>query len=206
MFKEITLVFHNQGLRSYIEVDLCADCPRMDGKGCCGYYSPVFYPTDFAYLMHNKPDLLKKLFTLPNLTILDSSLTVNSMIDGDSYRCHFHNRQKGCILSQELRETICRHFVCPGIAWEEEPKLKAWHEFFTRLFNYEVYLNNLIADELKAKNLSLRDESKRDLFFKEISNIFTKETKNLHDFITKYPRQEKFVIKRQIKLGSEWKL
>ena len=27
MMKEIELVFHNEGLRSYIEVDLCRECP-----------------------------------------------------------------------------------------------------------------------------------------------------------------------------------
>lgn len=206
MEKEITLVFHNNGLRSYIEVDLCARCPRLDGKGCCGYYSPVFYPTDFAYLMQNKPELLESLFNIPHITILDASLTVNSMADGESYRCLFHDSQKGCILSQDLRETICRHFVCPGIGWEEEPLLKHWHEFFQKLFDYEIYLNNLIADELKARNLSLRDEEKRPIFFKELFCIFKRETSKLPDFIINHPREEKFTLKREIKFGREWKL
>ena len=55
MQKEIKIIFHNQGLRSYIEVDLCSECPRQDDKGCCGFYSPVFYSSDFAYLLKNQP-------------------------------------------------------------------------------------------------------------------------------------------------------
>ncbi|SHH20644.1 hypothetical protein SAMN02745221_01924 [Thermosyntropha lipolytica DSM 11003] len=206
MEKEITLIFHNRELRSYIEVDLCTTCPRLDGKGCCGYYSPVFYPTDFAYLMQKNPDLLEYLFKIPRITVLDSSLTVNSMIDGDSYRCHFHNPEKGCILDQDLRETICRHFVCPGIAWEEEPELKTWRDFFQRLFDYEIYLNQLIAEELKAKSLSLREPQKRPAFFQELFHIFKRETARLPDFIEDYPRKEKFVLQRTIKFGKEWKL
>ncbi|MBO8158705.1 hypothetical protein [Thermosyntropha sp.] len=206
MLKDIILTFHNRGLRSFIEVDLCPECPRQDHKGCCGYYSPVFYPTDFAYIMQNKPKLLNYIFSIPNLTILDSSVTVNSTIDKNGYLCHFHDLQKGCTLPQDLRETICRHFVCPGIGWEKEPELKHWKEFFQNLFDYEIYLNNLIADKLKAKGLSLRDHKNRRLFFQELLTIFIDETRNLPDFFNRCPPLEKFTLTRSIKFGTDWPL
>ena len=64
MLKEINLVFHRRGLRSFIEVDLCADCPRRDHKGCCGHYSPVFYLTDLTSLP-SSPQLIDYIAELP---------------------------------------------------------------------------------------------------------------------------------------------
>lgn len=206
MQKEIKIIFHNQGLRSYIEVDLCSECPRQDDKGCCGFYSPVFYSSDFAYLLKNEPGLVDRLLQLNNITILDASATINNSIDGDSYRCYFHSKEGGCMLNQHLRESVCRHFVCPGIAWEQEEKLRPWKEFFDRLSDYEIELNNRIAARLREKGLTLRDASKREQFFEELLAIFEQETSVLPEFFSKQPARQEALITRKIIYGREWPL
>lgn len=206
MDKDIKLIFHNEGLRSYIEVDLCAECPRQDGKGCCGYYSPVFYPTDLAYLNINQPGLIDYIFKLDNLTILDASVTVNNDIDGESYRCKFHSRDGGCMLTQLQRETICRHFVCPGINWQQEPDLQHWNRFFNNLFDYEIAVNNRITNALTAQGLTLRNPLLRGQFKAELSRLYDKELQHLPEFFNKCPPVETFKIKRVISWGHNWSL
>lgn len=206
MQKEIFITFYNLGLRSYIEVDLCSECPRQDDKGCCGYYSPIFYPSDFAYLMTVKPDLINYILNLSDITLLDASVTINNSIDGNSYKCQFHTNDKGCLLDQNLRESICRHFVCPGIGWMEEEKLAHWKQFFDLLSDYEIELNNTIANKLKNNGLSLRNFETRDLFFQELMIIFQDETNNLPSFFAEYPKQETFKFAKTLSFGSEWPL
>lgn len=206
MHKEIKIVFHNQGLRSYIEVDLCSECPRQDDKGCCGYYSPVFYASDLACLLKHSPELIDYIFSIDNITVLDASVTVNSSIDGASFRCHFHSKEGGCLLNQALRESVCRHFVCPGIAWEEEDQLLPWKEFFLRLSNYEIELNNRIAAQLKEKGLTLRDKDKRKQLLAELEALFEQETKILPEFFAQVPVREEALITRPISYGKDWPL
>jgi hypothetical protein len=206
MQKDITITFHNKGLRSYIEVDLCSDCPRQDDKGCCGYYSPVFYPSDFAYLIRNKPELLDYILNLEDITILDASITVNNSIEGESYRCQFHRKDSGCILEQELRESICRHFVCPGINWESEESLQDWKDFFSRLSEYEISINNKIAQQLKNEGLTLRNAHMRDIFFERLLFLFEAEIANLPEFLHKRPDSQSVKLSRQIEYGTEWPL
>lgn len=206
MEKDINLVFHNQGLRSYIEVDLCRECPRQDDKGCCGYYSPVFYPSDFAYLLKEQPQLVDYIFSLDNITVLDASVTVNNQIDGPSYRCRFHQKEGGCLLSQELRESICRHFVCPGIAWENEERLNHWKQFFAELADYEIYINNKVAARLQEMGLSLRQPENRSPFFQKMLEFFEEETASLPAFLAECPAREEARIKRPIQYGSNWPL
>lgn len=206
MQKNIGITFHNQGLRSYIEVDLCRECPRQDDKGCCGFYSPVFYTTDLVYLLKNKPELIDYIFNLDNITVLDASVTVNNSIDGNSYRCHFHRRSGGCMLDQHLRESVCRHFVCPGIGWEQEDKLQPWKDFFAQLADYEIELNNRMAAMLQEKGLTLRDKEKREQFLNELQVIFERETATLPQFFVQLPLREEAVIKREISYGRNWPL
>lgn len=206
MNKAIHLIFHNRGLRSYIEVDLCRECPRQDNKGCCGHYSPMFYPGDFGYLMQQNPRLVDKILGLDGVTILDSSVTVNKTIDGDSYHCHFHRTEGGCSLEQDERESICRHFVCPGIDWESDPSLERWKRFFNLLFEYEIDLNNQMAEIMRERGLSLRDESKRDEFWVELTKVFQQLTSNPPDFMQECPPDEAAVIYRPISCGKEWPL
>lgn len=206
MEKIITLIFHNLGLRSYIEVDLCSECPREDDKGCCGHYSPVFYPCDFAYLLENHPDLLDDVLHLPNLTVLDHSLTINNSPEGESYRCQFHNKTGGCRLNQLQRESICRHFVCPGIDWEAEDHLQSWKEFYIRLADYENNINQTIAQKLTEKGLTLRDPQHHQQFFQQLDILFKEITANKPDFFYSCPSREEVKIIRTLKFRSEWLL
>ncbi len=204
MAKEINLVFHNRGLRSFIEVDLCTECPRQDDKGCCGFYSPVFYPTDLAYLLFEQPDMVDYIFGLDHLTILDASVTVNNEIEGDSYRCKFHSKQGGCILSQTLRESICRHFVCAGIGWQEEISMGDWHEFFERLSDYEIELNNKWTSILTENGLTLREPALRPQFFAELKKLYQQELTVLPDFIRQMPVDDSRSLSRPLRFGADW--
>jgi len=206
MAKKINIVFHNRGLRSFIEVDLCAECPRQDDKGCCGFYSPVFYPTDLGYLLLEQPDLLEYIFKLDHLTILDASVTVNNVIEGNSYRCKFHHKDGGCLLTQTLRESICRHFVCSGIGWWEEESLQDWRHFFDKLSNYEIELNNEWAAILKGQGLTLRDPTLRPQFFDEILKLYQQELKVLPEFISLMPEKDSRLLDRNLSFGEEWTL
>lgn len=204
MDKEVTLTFHNQGLRSYIEVDLCAECPRQDDKGCCGFYSPIFYPTDLVYLHINKPELLEYIFSLEHLTILDASVTVNNTIEGSGYRCRFHSKETGCILAQPWRESICRHFVCAGIGWNQEESLQDWREFFDKLTDYEIALNNNWAEVLKQKGLTLRDPVLHPRIFDELLKLYHEVCGNLPGFIKSMPEIETRTIISSLQFGADW--
>lgn len=206
MTKEITLVFNNEGLRSYIEVDLCAECPRQDDKGCCGFYSPVFYPADLAYLVMHKPDLIDRIFSLERLTILDHSVTVNNVPEGSSYYCRFHSKTEGCLLEQPLRESICRHFVCSGIAWQGEAELADWKVFLAALTDYENKLNERLAEAMQAQGLDLRDSRKRKIYLERLVKLYRQETEHLPDFIAKMPRRESFKLYRTLRFGTDWEL
>lgn len=206
MQQNIAIKFYNRGLRSYIEVDLCRQCPRQDGKGCCGHYSPVFYPTDFVYILQHHPGLIDEIFALPHITILDSSVTLNQIIDADGYRCPFHTQQSGCLLPQDARETICRHFVCPGIDWQSEASLAHWKNFFDLLFQYEIDLNDSLAVTLKQKGLSLRDPAQRPAYFQELRELFPQRTWPAPSFFNNCPASETAVLTRNILYGKDWPL
>lgn len=206
MEKEIRVVFHNLGLRSFIEVDLCMECPRQDGKGCCGNYSPVFYPVDLAYLMIHKPDLIDYIFSLDDITVLDASVTINNNIDGTSYKCKFHSTEGGCLLAQDLRESICRHFVCPGIGLWSEGNCLQWKKFFDQLFAYEIYLNDKLTSMLIEKGLTLRNPTLRREFLRELLPLYHKEINYLPDFIKDFPETETMTIKRFVEYDKEWPL
>lgn len=207
MDTEIVLRFHPQGLRSYIEVDLCARCPRQDDKGCCGYYSPVFYPTDFYYLQKNAPEQLELIWSLPHLTVLDHSVTVNSFPDDKGgYYCQFHSCNGGCRLLQEYRESICRHFVCPGINWQSEDSLSAWEMYFAQLETQEIRLNNLVAEHLTMQNLSLRDPEKRSAWLQELVYIVPELQSRLAVIKPPVSVTTEVRIKRELKFGPSWPL
>ena len=207
MQKDVTLTFHNQGLRSYIWVDLCPDCPRQDDKGCCGYYSPVFYPLDFAYFLVHQPELVDYILSLPRLTVLDASVTVNSFIDDNSGdRCQFHTRDQGCLLPVEMRESVCRHFVCPGIGWWKEESLQPWREFFERLSEYEISLNQELTDILKESGLTLREPQLRPKFFETLLPLYQQRLQCLPEFCSGFPPVEEVVIRREIVFGHNWLL
>lgn len=207
MLQEINLVFHRRGLRSFIEVDLCSNCPRRDNKGCCGYYSPVFYPTDLYFINKQRPELIDYLAKLPHLTILDASITVNSLLEKDgSNRCQFHSVQEGCLLPMELRESVCRHFVCPGIAWWQEENLAHWKEYFDLLEEYEIQLNNSLAERLIQENLSLRNLEDWGPILLRLEDIMTEVLAREKPLGCHLPQQESARIVRPICYGPEWPL
>ncbi|MGE5415795.1 MAG: hypothetical protein ACM3UZ_03385 [Acidobacteriota bacterium] len=205
MQSEIKLVFHKKALRSYIEVDLCRDCPRQDDKGCCGYYSPVFYPTDLAYIARKKPELINYITDLPRLTVLDASITVNSVPEGpNAFHCQFHTRDKGCLLDMELRESVCRHFVCPGIGWWQEPELELWKNYFDEIADFEIDLNNQLATRLKSEGLSLRSRSDWDTIIKNLLSWIDFGLYESAKLGKDLPLTESFSIKRDLLFGSDW--
>lgn len=207
METEIRLKFHPYGLRSYIEVDLCAQCPRQDDKGCCGYYSPVFYPLDFYYLKVHAPHVIDKIWSLPHLTILDHSVTVNSFPDDDGgYYCQFHRREGGCQLPQQCRESICRHFVCPGIDWQSEESLAEWKDYFAGLESLEIRLNQMIAEQLTAKGLSLRHPDQRSAWMAELLRIAA--DLGVPALVVNDGRQspQEAIVRRPLKYGTDWPL
>jgi len=207
MRKEINLVFHRRGLRSFIAVDLCAECPRQDQKGCCGFYSPVFYPTDLYFLRLRRPELIDHIKGLPRLTVLDASITVDSVPDGEGlFRCQFHTPQQGCLLPMSLRESVCRHFVCPGIDWWNEERLSHWKEYFEQLADYEIKLNNTLALCLSKEGLSLRNPQDWDQAFKLIDDMINEALNQVESLGTDLPRQEAARIVRSLAFGSEWPL
>lgn len=207
MVQPIHLVFHRNGLRSFIEVDLCAACPRQDDKGCCGFYSPVFYPTDFGYMLLHQPDLIQQIFGLPHLTILDASVTVNSFIDvNSSYRCQFHTRDQGCLLPMLIRESVCRHFVCPGIGWWEVPALQSWKEYYDQLADYEIALNHQLAAKLKKENLSLRCPEQRTVIMERLADWIDPSIYEEVPLDIPVPKQEAFTLQKEILFGNEWSL
>jgi hypothetical protein len=206
MNKEINLIFHNLGLRTYIEVDLCAECPRQDDKGCCGYYSPVFYPTDLAYLYIHQADIITRIFSFDHLTILDHSVTVNNVPDGDSYRCKFHNKNGGCLLEQTWRESICRHFVCPGIGWWEDSSLREWKEYMEQLTDYEIELNQRLSDALNEQGLNLRRPELREKYLHALIELYHKELEQTPEFVSRMPAQQSFRIVRPLLFGKDWQL
>lgn len=203
---QVNFVFYNQGLRSYIEVDLCRQCPRQDDKGCCGFYSPVFYPTDLVYLEQHRPELVEEIFCMEGITVLDYSVTVNQKPDGDSYRCRFHSSQGGCRLNQQLRESVCRHFVCPDIGWEKEPGLQRWKLFFEQLADLEISINNRIGEAMAARDLSLRRPSDRPRALALMKQLVAEETRALPAFITELPAQESVIVSCELRYGREWTL
>ncbi len=207
MDKEISLVFYRKGLRSFIGVDLCAECPRQDNKGCCGFYSPVFYPTDIHFIHREQPELLDYIRSRPRLTILDASVTVDRLPDGGGgFRCQFHNTQGGCYLPMQLRESICRHFVCPGINWEEEPALAIWKKYYDYLTDYEIALNNQVAEELAARGLSMRNPGDWDAILPLIHALIDSSGDCDRDWRDRLGEMESFTLRRRLSFGTDWRL
>jgi hypothetical protein len=207
MNQEIGLIFHNRGLRSYIELELCRECPRQDAKGCCAYYAPVFYPLDLGFLYQHKPELIDFIFSLHPLTVLDTSVTVNNGPEEDSYRCRFHSKETGCLLEQEWRESVCRQFVCPGVGWWEEVSLAPWNDFFTRLVDYEVACNQQLSAQLTERGLSLRDPAGREAFLAALPPLCQAVLAQKPDFFSSCPETETVRLVRDVsKTKKDWRL
>lgn len=207
MLQKIKLTFHNEGLRSYIGLDLCCNCPRQDKKGCCGWYSPVWYPVDLGFVKKNDASILDYVLKLDHLTFLDNSITINNLPESESYQCRLHQKDGGCIIPQHLRESVCRQFICIGVNWQSENNLQHWVRFFDLLSDYEISINNRISEQLQSMGLTLRDPQKREIYLKELLPIYEKEINNPPAFFKEFPNIEEVTIEREIdKFGTEWVL
>ena len=207
MLQDIRLVFHNLGLRSYIELDLCTTCPRQDDKGCCAYYSPAFYPLDFGFLLNREPQMIDTLFALPHITVLDTSLTANNYPEGESYRCRFHSKETGCLLPQSLRESVCRQFVCPGVGWWEDPTLAHWNLFFTQLAEYEAACNQKLSQNLTDAGFSLRLPENRSKFWEALKPLYQEALLEHPAFFDICPQEETVILRKDTSATkSAWRL
>ena len=204
MNKDIIITLYNKGLRSYIEVDLCVSCPRQDDKGCCGYYSPVFYPLDIAYLYVNHPEVMEQVWAMEHITVLDASVTINSPPEHSGYHCRFHSKEAGCVLPQTSRESVCRQFVCTGVDWQQEEALTPWKEFFQALEDYEIQLNSSISEQLRQKGLSLRDKTQRPLFINALIELYHQAITVMPYFIYTVPSRQSAKLYRPITFKEEW--
>lgn len=200
----IEIVFHNLGLRSWIECTLCWDCPRNDAKGCC-YYNPTYYPVDFSYLYEVKPEVIKVIFSQPRITIMEKYMSVDRTEDKDGdFRCQFHSLEGGCCWAPELRESVCRFYVCPGCAIWEEEGTAIWKEFFDRLDTYEAQINKAISAELATRGLDLKSNARE--FIKQAAQLFKQNWDIMPAWCREYPQEQRFLLKRPIYYGREWKL
>ena len=198
------IVFHNLGLRSWIECTLCWNCPRGDAKGCC-YYNPTYYPTDLAYLQENNPAVIQVILGMPRLTILEKYLSTDRVQDKDGdFRCPFHALEGGCRWAPDLRESVCRFYVCSGCdIWQAEG-VAVWKQFCDRLESYEAEINQSICAELAARSLDLKVDPAE--FIKQAALVFKEKWDFMPEWCREYPAEERFVLSRPITPGKEWKL
>ena len=203
MKQPVRVSFHNLGWRSWIECSLCALCPKSDGKGCCSY-SPLFMPVDLGYFQLHNPELIKEIFRLQPLTVLDSCVIVDSCRDADgSLRCQFHSRQSGCTLIPELREFICRKYVCSGMRLWEQAGVERWKEFFEELENREALLNKAIETELRAGGAWLNKD--RERFFGVLGLAYAKHFQPAGEWARDLPEVESFLFEVDVTDWNEWK-
>lgn len=202
--KTVHLIYRYRGLRSYIDLDLCAECPRADRKGCCGHYSPVFYLLDLAFLYREDPALIELLFSMPSLTILDYSVTVNKIPDESGFICPMLDKASGCRLEQMQRESICRHFICCGVPWRSEAALEKWATFFDALNDYEITLNDQWSELLAQRGLSLRNTRDREIIYELVRDYLDDLLACPPDLIAGGPRDESYTLPITIDLDREW--
>jgi hypothetical protein len=201
LIKKITLTFHNLGLRSWIECDLCSQCPLDKEKGCCSY-SPTYHVLDIAYIGYYYPELLIQIVNGPGVLIQDMWITVNSLQDRVSgKRCRFVSHT-GCLIPVKFRESVCRHFICPGIKIWEGNSLTKWQEFFQKVELTETEFNDYLRSMLKESGITLKTNFNKavDLLVSKYMDLIEVEQQRF----VKYPSQEQVVIEREINLEEVW--
>lgn len=202
--KTFKVVFHNLGLRSWIECDLCWDCPRGDGKGCC-YYNPTYYPTDFIYLMDVKPQALQEILNMPYITFLEKYVSLDRVEDEEGdYLCQFHSITGGCRWAPDLRESVCRFYICPGCRIWEEEKVEIWKKFFTKVEEYESKINQEISLVMENRGLDLRSNTMD--FIKQASEYFHERWSFNPDWCQEYPKGQVLIINRTLEYGKNWRI
>ena len=202
--REFEVVFHNSGARSWVECTLCWDCPREDDKGCC-YYNPTYYPLDFVYLLENQPRLIDAIFKLPRVTVLEKYVGIDRTEDKDGdLLCQMHSRKDGCQIAADLRESVCRVYICPGcLIWEEEGA-DVWKEFFNRLDAVEQEINRYLSAVLGEKGLNFKTAPRE--FIREAAALYLEKWQGAFDWCQEYPREQRYKLVREVDWGKDWKI
>lgn len=163
MRQHVDVIFHNLGLRSWIECSMCASCPDSKGKGCC-CYKPLYMPADLAYLQQNQPEVLERVLAVRPLTMMETCFLVENYQGEDgTLFCRFHSRKGGCTLEVAEREYVCRRYVCEGVPIWDIPGTGEWQRFFGELERREAELNGILEKELKEAGASLNRDVKHYL-------------------------------------------
>lgn len=202
MRTEIKLTFHNLGLRSWIECDLCFKCPLNQAKGCCSY-NPTYHLVDLGYIGDQWPDLLPVILNKTRVLVDNFWVAVNYIEDPQvGRRCQF-NTDTGCQLPVEFRESVCRHFICPGIQMWEEESLKRWADFFQEIETTEAEFNQHLRLKLQEARVDLKSSfpAALDVLVKEYHQVLAGIEA---ERFGKYPRQEEIIITREIDPDQIW--
>lgn len=202
--RTFSVTIHNDGLRSRIDCGLCANCPRDDLKGCC-HYSPTFTVVDLAYFaLNQRNEILEAILTLPKKQFLAFEVRADALDDGSTYgRCPFHG-SRGCKLPPLDREFICRQFICSGIKLWVEPEAKKWQLFWDKLVNYDTELYVVLGEGLKAEGLTLKDNWQQSLDY--LAKEFELALKAYPQELLEYPKNETFVVTREVVRGKDWRI
>jgi hypothetical protein len=75
-----------------------------------------------------------------------------------------------------------------------------------QLTDYEIALNQRLADALDAHGLNLRRPELREEYFRVLIELYKKETEQMPDFINRMPEQQSFRIVRPLLFGKDWQL
>lgn len=202
MKRLVTVGFRNLGWRSWLTCSLCAECPDSDQKGCC-CYSPVLRLAELGLLQRDNPQILRDLLEMPHLTILDYSVTVESVRCVDNTRrCQFHSCKGGCVLPVEFRESVCRRYVCAGTGLWEQAGAKDWTRFFDELEVWEAGFNQELEQELRKAGITLRGD--HDCFFAVLGQAFERLYQPALQRIPKPPEEENLTFSVDVSDWIEW--
>ncbi|MGF7185469.1 hypothetical protein GGQ84_001558 [Desulfitispora alkaliphila] len=190
----VNIEFINKGLRSSIKCSLCANCPKGDNIGCCTY-SPTFTPVDLGYYLENgKEDFLKRMIVNSQVTVLTGEITFNAFIEGVRY-CFFHS-DKGCDLSIEDRDSICRQFLCPEVKLWHHSEAKQWAEFWEVMAEWETRFNHQFIERLEHLGISL--EKNCDAVFELLREEYPKWKESYAEVASRYPERHLLKLNRMV--------
>ncbi|HWJ02427.1 MAG TPA: hypothetical protein VNU93_02035 [Verrucomicrobiae bacterium] len=95
---------------------------------------------------------------MQGIVLEENRLVVTSVEKEQGKTCRFH-AANGCRLHPEMRDTVCRLYVCPGIGLWREAGLLPWQNFFGALVQQEYELQELMAGQLKGEGLTLAEST-----------------------------------------------
>ncbi|NPV28305.1 MAG: hypothetical protein HPY58_01345 [Firmicutes bacterium] len=198
----IEVTFHNAGLRSSIECNMCSRCPRDRVHGCCKI-SPVFLLTDIGFFLNNNSiGFLKSLLKSPYAEIGDNYLKVKAIkgVDGRRY-CRFHHPEIGCRLPILYRNTVCRQFLCPEVSLWRDSRAKRWAAFWLRLQEEEIILNQALGRECQKNNCSLR--FRQNACLELIKTLYRELSRNTSPLFNSYPVTEVLLLTPRLPVKSK---